>query len=125
MLVPNPLEFDSYRAFIIACVERNKQMNRKYSYGFLARRLGWSRTYISDVLGQRKQLSIKKAFELAKALEMTLEATKDLILLVAKDLGGPEGLEFFRRQTAAASTTSTPPEGGDRGPLKASPALWP
>ena len=66
MLIPNLVRFTDSRAFLTELLDQNQAARPKFSYSSFARRVGWPRTYLSDLLAGRKSLTVSRAIQFAR-----------------------------------------------------------
>jgi uncharacterized protein (TIGR02147 family) len=104
LTIPSVVEYSDYRSFLTDFWEANKALNF-FSSRYLALKLDWSASYFHDVMSGRKKFSIPRAVELANYLELSLQQTDYLILMVLKDMEHELTSEYVAKRIAQGNFT--------------------
>lgn len=99
--VPDVNEHKDSCSFFRRFVEVNRNANRKFSTRFLAKRLAWPASYLTDLTSGRKSLTISRAVQFAKVAELDEFSTERLILMAIRDKEDPVAKQYA---TAALSS---------------------
>jgi hypothetical protein len=79
--IPDLAECATARDFVQRLIDVNRARNGALSIRWFGQRLDWPASYINDVLADRKQLTLQRALELAKAFDLDMIQTEQLVLL--------------------------------------------
>lgn len=83
-------EVNCYRAFLSEELARRTKAHPRYSQRAFARDLGLSAGELSEVLQQKRRLSVKSALKVARYLSLNATETKYLLYLVQMETAGAE-----------------------------------
>lgn len=81
MIIPNIFHYNDHTSFLKEFIDVNKKNNTKYSHRFLAKKLNWPVSLLSDVIAERKGLTVVRCIELARFLSLDDLETEHLIYL--------------------------------------------
>ncbi|MFN8944475.1 MAG: TIGR02147 family protein [Pseudobdellovibrionaceae bacterium] len=85
--------------FLKVFYEVNKEQSSRFSYAFLAKRCGFaSKSFISEVISGKKQLSTQSALKIASGLNFTQSWSKYFLLLVQQNQVPLENASKIRRE---------------------------
>jgi len=82
-------------SFFTDLVALNKAANRHFSHRYLAQRLKWPVSYVSDVMRERKAFSVTRAVEFAKFAKLDVMDTEKLIFLALTENSKEDVKEYF------------------------------
>ncbi len=89
--------YDDYRLFMKDYYETNKQKPH-FSFRYIANKLNWPHSLYHDVINKRKELSMSRAVELAKFLELDTIDTDYFILLILKNSKNEDLKEYSKKK---------------------------
>ncbi|WP_413575802.1 TIGR02147 family protein [Bdellovibrio sp. HCB290] len=95
---PNIFEFVDYRQYITVFFEYKKSQNPRFSYDFVAKRLGTSRAYLKNISIGRRHIHLDKIPALAKVFDLSQLEIEYFLMAVAKStVKNTEVDEYFGR----------------------------
>lgn len=81
----------------------NKELNPKFSYQYLAKKLNWSAPYLNDVFKGRKKLSLRRMIEFTNYLGISGPQEERFLILYLSDSDN----EFAKSSLKASALSST------------------
>jgi uncharacterized protein (TIGR02147 family) len=79
---PQIYRYSDYRVFIADMYLYRKNLNPKFSYHFIARRLETSRGYLKNIIDGRRHITLERIYPLAQVLGLDVVETDFFMLLV-------------------------------------------
>lgn len=70
MLLPKAIDHRDYQSYFKALIALNKAKKRYFSHRYFARRIKWPPSYLSDLVNGHKSLTLVRALQFAKAVDM-------------------------------------------------------
>ncbi|MCB0357705.1 MAG: TIGR02147 family protein, partial [Bdellovibrionales bacterium] len=87
-------EFSTYQKYLKVFYNKNRHLPA-YSSRAIAKKLSWPRSYLHDLINGRKQLTVARAIQLARFLNLNSLDTEYLIALVFKEHKDNEVKAFY------------------------------
>ncbi len=104
--IPDINTYTQFHPFLNDFFKVNKDTNKNFSFRFLAGKLGWSASYLNDVLQGRRHLSLNKILELIDYLGLKGVRAERLLLLALFESNGlsQRGEEFLAVRNSKMTT---------------------
>lgn len=93
---PSTELYREFASFLRDFIKLNKEKGVPMSLGFLSKKLGWSRTLLSDLSHGHRRLTIEKALEFADYARMEPSETETLLSWALENHENREVAEAFR-----------------------------
>jgi uncharacterized protein (TIGR02147 family) len=77
--------YSDFRLFLNDFIKLNKAQNKNFSFRFFAKKLGWSASYLNDLIQGRRSISLQKALELSNFLGLKGIRAERLLLLTLSE----------------------------------------
>lgn len=106
---PDISDYDKLLPFFEDFYALNKKQNKKFSYQFLANKLGWSAPYLNDIFKGRKRLSLTRALEFMELLGLRgVRAERFLTLFLAESDASFSKSRVMQETLAGTNTNFRP-----------------
>jgi hypothetical protein len=106
MDLPEIFNYTKANDFIRDLYNRNKARNPAFSYGFVSSCLSWPPSLIADLIAERRQMTMQRALELGRWLELDDYRLDYLVLLALKEKRGKSISDYIEKKLVSLKPES-------------------